>query len=99
MLDHGYALVKPCFKDVSLTPGMRDKLVGALATRYDCNTDIIAPLLQAASVNAYGRLRQTFSEEGETMVAAQLVRMSAEDSRDASYIRVSALSVLADEPC
>lgn len=67
---------------------MRDKIVGALATRYDCHPGMVAPFLPQSLVDAYGRLRQTFSEAGETMIASSLVRVSAEDSRDASYVRV-----------
>ena len=89
LIDAGYALLKPRHKTASLTPGMRDKILAALATRFNTSVQTMSKLVHEDSIEVFGRFRQTFSEAGETVVAAGVVTITAQDSRDASFIRVS----------
>jgi len=41
-----------------------------------------------ANITAWGKVRRTDSEEGDTMNASSLVK-AQEDSRDATFVRVS----------
>lgn len=68
---------------------MRDKIVAALAARYKISVATVNQHFDDEGIEAFGKLRQTFSEAGETMTAAGVASTTAEDSRDASYIRVS----------
>ncbi|KAJ2918456.1 hypothetical protein MD484_g1965, partial [Candolleomyces efflorescens] len=70
---------------------MRDKILAALATRYDTNIQTISRFFCEDSIEIFGRLRQTFSEAGETIIAAGVVTTTAQDSRDASYVRYELL--------
>ncbi|RXW22014.1 hypothetical protein EST38_g3827 [Candolleomyces aberdarensis] len=88
---NGYALLKPRHKEVSLMPGMRDKIVAALATRFNTNVQTISQYFSEDSIEVFGRLRQTFSEAGETIVVAGVVTITAQDARDASYVRYEIL--------
>ncbi|KAJ2927539.1 hypothetical protein H1R20_g9560, partial [Candolleomyces eurysporus] len=69
----GYALLKPCHKDVSLKPAMRNKIVVAPATWFNTNAQTILKFFHEDSIEIFGQLCQTFSEAGETIVAAGVV--------------------------
>lgn len=88
-IDEGYALVYPHYKSISLAAGMKEKIIAALARRYKCTLPTVSKFFDPTRVEAYGRLRQKFSEAGETMVASEVVKMTSPDARDASYVRVS----------
>lgn len=53
----------------------------------------ITVALRNAVIEEWGKVRRTDSEEGDTMRSCSL-GTSAEDARDATYVRVSALDFL-----
>jgi len=69
-------LSSPLFKSVS----------AALGTRYNVAASSIRPRLRNAKISTYAKVRRV--DGGDTMHASSAV-CSGEDSRDATYVRVS----------
>jgi hypothetical protein len=69
-------------------PNLVTGIAAALATRFDIRVDTIKPHLRAAQVQEWGKLRCIDSEAGDTMRSSSL-DTNRDDSRDATYVRVS----------
>ena len=71
---------------------LRSKVWACLATRFDAQKKIVQKFIKLDhGITQYGKVRRF--EGGDLMVGRKLVK-NAEDSRDASFVRVEFLSVL-----
>lgn|SRR5882762_1727919 len=76
----------PSRPDANLTKG----LMAALATRFGIQMAQVRPHLDAAEIEDWGKIRRIDSDAGDTMCAS-IVAPLQDDSRDATYVRVSQL--------
>jgi hypothetical protein len=77
---------------VTLPKPLCNKVHASLATRFDASISIVRAAIKLDSpLLHYGKV--TCLPDGDTMVACDLVGQS-EDSRDASYVKVSILPVI-----
>jgi hypothetical protein len=65
-------------------------IAGALATRFDVNIGLVRKHLGNANVEEWGKVRRIDSDAGDTMHASSMVA-ARDDTRDATYVRVSDL--------
>ena len=71
-----------------LLPAIRNKTFACLATRFDVQKRVIQSVTKLdQKVVQYGRVSRL--EGGDLMVGRDFVKQTAEDSRDASFVRVS----------
>jgi hypothetical protein len=68
-------------------------LTGALATRFNSKVGIIKQQLEKAIIEEWGKVQRIDSDAGDTMVSSSL-RAMQDDSHDATFVRVSDLSIL-----
>jgi hypothetical protein len=72
----------------TVLPSIRNKIFACLATRFDVRkSDIQSVIKLDQPIVQYGRVSRL--EGGDLMVGCHLVKQTAEDSRDASFVRVS----------
>jgi hypothetical protein len=62
-------------------------IVSALATRFDAGIRPVRQHLVHAEIEQWGKVRRIDSDVGDTMHASSL-RISRDDTRDATYVRV-----------
>ena len=75
---------------------VKNKILAALATRFDTTVSAIQSHVPIDQIFQFGKLKQL---NGDTMVASALVKPQ-QDMRDASYVRVRMLFILASHiPC
>ncbi len=72
-------------------PNLVNGIAAALATRFNTQVNAVKPHLHAAQVQQWGKLRRIDSEDGDTMRASSL-GTNRDDSRDATYVRVSQIN-------
>jgi hypothetical protein len=71
-----------------LPPAIRDKVLACLATRFEVRKRVIKSVIKLdRPIVQYGRVSRL--EGGDLMIGRHLVKQTAEDSRDASFVRVS----------
>jgi hypothetical protein len=63
-------------------------IAAALSTRLDATMTQVNRALKGATVEDWGKVRRIDSDEGDTMRSCSL-GANAEDTRDATYVRVS----------
>lgn len=70
-------------------------IAAALATRYEkSSVTLVKKALEDAVIEEWGKVRRVDSEEGDTIVASSMhASVGPDDSRDASFVRVSRLDV------
>ena len=72
----------------TLPPTIRNKIFACLATRFDVRKSVIQSVIKLDQpIVQYGRVSRL--EGGDLMVGRDFVKQTAEDSRDASFVRVS----------
>jgi hypothetical protein len=72
----------------TLPPDLRKKVFACLATRFDVQRSVIQSVIKLdRPIVQYGRVSRL--EGGDLMVGRDFVKQTAEDSRDASFVRVS----------
>jgi hypothetical protein len=72
----------------TLLPAIRNKIFACLATRLDVQKSVIQSVIKLDQpIVQYGRVSRL--EGGDLMVGRDFVKQTAEDSRDASFVRVS----------
>ena len=67
-------------------PSLFKKVITALATRYDTSAANVQRVCSAESMQTWGKVRRL--DGGDTMHAAGVIK-AAQDSRDATFVRVS----------
>ena len=67
-------------------PSLFKKVIAALATRYDTSAANVQRVCSAESMQTWGKVRRL--DGGDTMHAAGVIK-AAQDSRDATFVRVS----------
>ena len=71
-----------------LLPAIRNKIFACLATRFGLQKSVIQSVIKLdRPIVQYGRVSRL--EGGDLMVGRDFVKQTAEDSRDASFVRVS----------
>jgi hypothetical protein len=63
---------------------MKNRILAALATRFDTTVSAIQPHVPIDQIIQFGKLRHL---DGDTMIASALVKLQ-QDTRDASFVRV-----------
>jgi hypothetical protein len=72
----------------TLPPAIRNKVFACLATRFDVQKRVIQSVIKLDQpIVQYGRVSRL--EGGDLMIGHHFVNQTAEDSRDASFVRVS----------
>jgi hypothetical protein len=72
----------------NLTSSIRNKALACLATRFNVQKSVIQSVIKLdRPIVQYGRVSRL--EGGDLMVGRHFVKQTAEDSRDASFVRVS----------
>ena len=80
-------LAAPRRRDI-VPPAIRNKIFAFLATRFDVQKSAIQSVVKLdRPIVQYGRVSRL--EGGDLMVGRYFVKQTAEDSRDASFVRVS----------
>jgi hypothetical protein len=85
-IDPTSVLCFPREKNPTISPGLRAKILAALATRYDKPLAAVRRHFSDQNVEFWGKIRRL--GEGDTMRAAAMMKSSTEDGRDASYVKV-----------
>jgi hypothetical protein len=71
-----------------LLPAIRNKVFACLATRFGVQKSTIQSVIKLDQpIVQYGRVSRL--EGGDLMIGRHFVKQTAEDSRDASFVRVS----------
>jgi hypothetical protein len=71
-----------------LLPAIRNKVFACLATRFGVQKSAIQSVIKLdRRIEQYGRVSRL--EGGDLMIGRHFVKQTAEDSRDASFVRVS----------
>lgn len=71
-----------------LPPAIRNKVLACLATRFDVQKSVIRSVIKLdRPIVQYGRVSRL--EGGDHMIGRHFVKQTAEDSRDALFVRVS----------
>ena len=71
----------------TLLPAIRNKVLACLATRFGVQKSVIQSVIRLdRPIVQYGRVNRL--EGGDLMIGRHLVKQTAEDSRDASFVRV-----------
>lgn len=68
-------------------------LIGALATRFNVTIGVVKRHLRTADIEEWGKVQRIDSDEGDVMRTAHLGSVR-DDSRDATFVRVSASLLL-----
>jgi hypothetical protein len=72
----------------TLPLAIQNKIFACLATRFDVQKRVIQSVIKLdGPIVQYGRVSRL--EGGDLMVGRDFVKQTAEDSRDASFVRVS----------
>jgi hypothetical protein len=66
---------------------MLTALIGALATRFKTKISVIKQHLDSAVVEEWGKVQRVDSDAGDIMTSSTL-RVTRDDSRDATFVRV-----------
>ena len=75
----------------TVPPAIRNKIFACLATRFDVHKNVIQSVIKLdGPITQYGRVSRR--EGGDLMVGRDFVKQTAEDSRDAAFVRVSLAS-------
>jgi hypothetical protein len=91
----GYLLASPRIKEPVIEAGLERKLAAALATRYSNLGQKAIPMktirkhFKTSDVQIFGRVKMKGG--GDTVRAAAVCKMTATDSREASFVRVRVL--------
>lgn len=75
------------------TEGLVRGITAALATRFECRVSKVTQCLKSAVVEEWGKVRRIDSEAGDTMRCSSVVSVR-DDTRDATYVRVSNFCIL-----
>lgn len=71
-----------------LPPALRNKVLACLATHFNVRKSIIQSVIKLdRPIVQYGRVSRLGG--GDLMIGRHFVKQTAEDSRDASFVRVS----------
>ena len=71
-----------------LPPALQKKVLACLATRFDVQKSVVQSVIKLDQpIVQYGRVSRL--EGGDLMIGHHFVKQTAEDSRDASFVRVS----------
>ncbi len=89
-LDPTCILLPPRHPSSTVTESWLGKIVVALATRFETSPKTVSDHLRAGDIERWGKVRRLGG--GDDMNASSLVPL-AEDRRDATYVRVSAIIV------
>jgi hypothetical protein len=81
-------ILLPPRRSVIPTPGVLNQIIAALATRYSTTVTVIRKHLIVDQIEEWGKVRRT--DGGDTMNTSSMAT-SAEDRRDATFVRVSPL--------
>jgi hypothetical protein len=79
-------LLHPHVVNPSIDKSLFTKILVCLATRYNKTVGTVRRHVSVDNVEVWGKVQVI---DGDTMVASSLVQSSQEDSRNASYVRVS----------
>ena len=85
-------LLHPHVAKPEIDNGLFTKILVCLATRYDKGVGAMRRHVSVKGIEEWGKVQIVGG--GDTMVASSLVKSSQEDSRNASYVRVSTFKVL-----
>jgi hypothetical protein len=69
--------------------GIEDKVATHLATRYGTTKKVVRKYFKVKNLEQWRQVRRLGS--GDVMTAASMVKTSANDRRDATFVRVSTL--------
>jgi len=85
-------MLAPPQRSEILLPAIRSKVLASLATRFDVQKSVVKSVIKLdRPITQYGRVSRLGG--GDLMIGRYLVKQ-AEDSRDASFVRVSLASPL-----
>lgn len=85
--DPAYVLLPPCSRHRPV--GHLRRIAAALATRYGKGSiSRVKEELNGAVFDEWGKVRRVDSADGDTMVCSSMRGTRADDSRDASFVRV-----------
>ena len=80
-------LLHPHVPNPVIENGLFTKILICLATRYNKSVGAVRRHISVNNIELWGKVQIVGG--GDTMVASSLVKSSQEDSRDATYVRVS----------
>ena len=84
-------LLHPHVANPEIDNGLFTKILVCLATRYNKGVGAMRRHISVKDIEEWGKVQIV---GGDTMVASSLVKSSQEDSRNASYVRVSTFKFL-----